>query len=119
MTLAITLVIAAALALVVIFRVALSRGLQVSTDRSLAAQLQPIDVAAFRNLVDPAEDAYLRRRLPAAMFRRLAEMRPFWCAWDKTRWPPVMPALPTPPANWSKTHSSCVATQLSLCSESM
>jgi len=69
MTLAIVLVIAAVLALVVVVRAGLSRGLQVSSDRSLAAQLQPIDVAAFRNLVNPAEDAYLRRRLPAGEFR--------------------------------------------------
>jgi hypothetical protein len=75
MTLAILLVIVAALALVVVLRFALSRGLQVSTDRSLAGQLQPIDVAAFRNLVDPAEDAYLRRRMPAAEFHRVRRAR--------------------------------------------
>src|SRR5882724_1043505 len=75
MTLAIILVIAAALALVVVFRATLSVGLQRSTDRGLAAQLQPIDVAAFRNLVDPAEDAYLRRRLPGAEFRTVQRKR--------------------------------------------
>jgi len=75
MTLAIILVIAAVLALVVVLRVTLSRGLQVSTDRSLAAQLQPIDIAAFRNLVDPDEDDYLRRRLPAAAFRTVHRQR--------------------------------------------
>ena len=46
-----------------------SRGLQISSDVELAAQIQPIDVEAFRNLVDPAEDDYLRRRLPASDFR--------------------------------------------------
>lgn len=75
MTLAIILVIAAVLALALVLRVTLSRGLQVSNDRDLAAQLQPIDVAAFRNLVDPSEDAYLRRRLPAAEFRRVQRRR--------------------------------------------
>jgi hypothetical protein len=75
MTLAIILVIAAVLALVVVLRATLSRGLQVSTDRSLADQLQTIDVAAFRNLVDPAEDDYLRRRLPAAEFRMVQRQR--------------------------------------------
>jgi hypothetical protein len=75
MTLAIFLVIAAALALVVVLGIAISRGLQVPPDRSLAAQLQPIDVAAFRNLVDPAEDAYLRRRLPPAEFRTVRRER--------------------------------------------
>lgn len=75
MTLAIILVIAAVISLVVIFSLAVSRNLQISSDRSLAAQLQPIDVAAFRNLVDPAEDAYLRRRLPAAEFRTVQRQR--------------------------------------------
>jgi hypothetical protein len=75
MTLAIVLVIFAALSLIVILRVTLSRGLQVSADRSLAGQIQPIDVAAFRNLVDPSEDAYLRRRLPAAEFRMVRRER--------------------------------------------
>jgi hypothetical protein len=75
MTLAIILVVAAALALLLILRVALSRNLQISTEASLAGQIQPIDVAAFRNLIDPAEDAYLRRRLPASQFRKVQRER--------------------------------------------
>src|SRR6202158_3106068 len=69
MNLAIILVVAAILSLVVIFRIAYSRTLQVATDSGLATQIQPIDVEAFRNLVDPAEDEYLRRRLSALEFR--------------------------------------------------
>jgi len=75
MTLAIILVIAAALALIFILGVTLSRSLQVSAGTALAAQIQPIDVEAFRNLVDPAEDDYLRRRLPASEFRRVRQKR--------------------------------------------
>jgi len=75
MTLAIVLVIFAALSLILILRVTFSRSLQVSADRSLAGQIQPIDVAAFRNLVDPEEDAYLRRRLPSAEFRTVRRER--------------------------------------------
>lgn len=74
MTLAIILVIAAVLALVFILGVALSRSLQISTG-SRADRIQPIDVEAFRNLVDPAEDAYLRRRLPAGEFRLVRRQR--------------------------------------------
>jgi hypothetical protein len=74
-TLAIILVIASALALVLILRVALSRSLQISAGVNLAGQIQPIDVEAFRNLVDPAEDAYLRRRLPASEFRAVRRKR--------------------------------------------
>lgn len=75
MTLAIILVIAAALALIFILGVALSRSLQISADTSLAEQIHPIDVEAFRTLVDPAEDDYLRRRLPAAEFRLVRRER--------------------------------------------
>lgn len=75
MTLAIILVIAAALAFIFILTVTISRGLQVSPGASLVGQIQPIDVAAFRNLIDPAEDTYLRRRLPAAEFRAVRRER--------------------------------------------
>ena len=46
-----------------------SRGLRPASKAALEAQLEPIDVAAFRNLIDPAEDEYLRRHLSAAQFR--------------------------------------------------
>lgn len=75
MTLAIVLVILATLSLILILRVTLSRSMQIPAGRSLAAEIQPIDVAAFRNLVDPTEDAYLRRRLPAAEFRAVRRER--------------------------------------------
>jgi hypothetical protein len=75
MTLAIFLVIAAVLSLVVILRVAVSRNLQISSDSQLAAQIQPIDLDAFRNLADPAEDEYLRRKLPQAEYRHVQRLR--------------------------------------------
>jgi len=75
MTLAIILVIAATLALIFILGVALSRSRQISAGASLAPQIHPIDVEAFRTLVDPAEDDYLRRRLPAAEFRLVRRER--------------------------------------------
>lgn len=75
MTLAIILVIAAVLALIVIFRIAVSQKLQLSRDASLAGQIQAIDVEAFRNLVNPADDDYLRQRLPAAQFRVVRRAR--------------------------------------------
>jgi hypothetical protein len=74
MTLAIILVVAAALGLIFIVRITLSQRLQIAPS-SLAAQIQPIDIEAFRNLVDPAEDEYLRRRLPSGQFRRVQRER--------------------------------------------
>jgi hypothetical protein len=75
MTLAIVLVIAATLALIVILGISVSRSLQVSPKSGRALQLQPIDIEAFRNLVDPEEDEYLRRRLPASEFRAVQRQR--------------------------------------------
>jgi hypothetical protein len=75
MTLAIALVIVAAVSLVVILTLAVSRSLQVSANGSLVGQIQPIDVAAFRNLINPAEDDYLRRRLSASEFRVVRRQR--------------------------------------------
>jgi hypothetical protein len=75
MTLAIILVLAAALALFLILRVTLSRGLQISGDASLAGQIQPIDIEAFRNLADPDESWFLRCNLSAEAFRAVQRQR--------------------------------------------
>lgn len=73
MTLAIVLVIAAVLGLVIIVGLTIKRSLQISgSDRR---EIQPIDIHAFRILVDPTETDYLRRRLPAAQFRRVQRER--------------------------------------------
>lgn len=75
MNLAIVLVIAAVVALGVILRLAVSRSLQATGSSNLAARIRPIDVEAFRNLINPAEDHYLRRCLPPAQFRLVRRMR--------------------------------------------
>jgi hypothetical protein len=71
MNLAIVLVTAAVLALSIILRLAVTRSLQARERTGLAATatIQAIDIEAFRNLINPAEDDYLRRRLPPAQFR--------------------------------------------------
>ena len=69
MNLATVLVIAAVLALTIISSVAVSRSLQTRANAALAPTIRPIDVEAFRNLINPAEDDYLRRRLPPGQFR--------------------------------------------------
>lgn len=75
MTIAIILVIVAALSLAVILRVSVGRALDVSAAGSPAEKIQPLDIEAFRNLTDPAEEAYLRDHLPAADFRRVRRER--------------------------------------------
>ncbi len=39
------------------------------------SELQPIDVEAFRNLIDQSEEAYLRESLHSAEFRRIHRER--------------------------------------------
>ncbi len=75
MNLAIVLVIAAATALGIILRLAVSQSLQAKRNSVPAGTIHPIDVEAFRNLINPAEDDYLRRRLPPADFRMVRRER--------------------------------------------
>lgn len=75
MTLAIVLVLVAVIALIIILRVAVFSGIQISGNGRLVRQIQPIDVEAFGNLVDAAEEDYLRRRLTSAEFRRVQRTR--------------------------------------------
>jgi hypothetical protein len=76
MSLAIVLVIAAVVALGTILRLALTQSLQVSRGNvGLAGSIRPIDIEAFRNLIDSAEDEYLRRRLPPTEFRAVRRTR--------------------------------------------
>lgn len=75
MTLAIILVIAAVVALGIILRLAIARSLQARESAGLGATICPVDIEAFRNLINPAEDDYLRRRLPPAQFRLVRRER--------------------------------------------
>jgi len=101
MNLAIVIVIAAALALVIILRLAVSQSLQAKRSSNLAASIRPIDIEAFRNLINPDDDEYLRGRLPANRFRRVREATlRCWCAWAKLRLPAAMRASLQPRSKW-------------------
>ena len=75
MNLAIILVIAAVGALGIILRLAVTRSLQSRKNAGPVRTIRPIDVEAFRNLINPAEDDYLRRRLPPPQFRLVRRER--------------------------------------------
>lgn len=75
MTLAVVLVVLAFLSLAIVLRLAISRNLQVSEGTGLTQQIQPLDLEAFRNLTNPSDDEFLRRRLPATEFRRVRRAR--------------------------------------------
>ena len=70
MTLVIVLIIAAVLGLIFLVGVTLAGRKSDGNN-----QLELIDLAAFQNLVDPSETAYLRHQLPAAEFRRVQRAR--------------------------------------------
>lgn len=63
-------IILAILALSVPVVIRLSRGRE-----SKIGQIRSVDLRAFRNLMDPEEEEYLRRNLPAADFRRIQRQR--------------------------------------------
>jgi hypothetical protein len=75
MNLAVILVIGAAVALSIIVRLAVTHSLQAKKGSHPAATIRPIDVEAFRNLINPAEDEYLRGRLPPAQCRVVRRAR--------------------------------------------
>lgn len=75
MTLITVLVTIAVLALFFILRIALVGNPLVRTGPDVSEQIQPIDLEAFRNLVDPTEDDYLRRCMPLSEFRRVQRDR--------------------------------------------
>jgi len=74
MTLAIILVLCAVVALAIILGITLRRTLPVPA-LDLKARIQPLDVEAFRNLIDTHEDEYLRERLPGRDFRAVRRAR--------------------------------------------
>lgn len=68
-------VIAGVVALVVILRLAKGHRRIGGNLDEMAAQLRPIDVDAFRNLIDEREEEYLRSNLPSGEFRSIHRQR--------------------------------------------
>src|SRR5512146_694086 len=52
-----------------------AHGARVRTLGDLAAKSRPVDIDSFRNLIDPAEEDYLRFHLSGSDFRRLQRAR--------------------------------------------
>jgi hypothetical protein len=73
MILAIILVFTAAATLAVILKLAVSRSLPVGSGPG--QRIHPIDVQAFRNLIDSAEDEYLRQHLSPPQLRTVRRAR--------------------------------------------
>jgi hypothetical protein len=75
MTIGYALITFAIAALVFFAWKTISRARARRNDTELSQQLQSVDLEAFRNLTDPAEEQYLRDRLPPAKFRMIQRER--------------------------------------------
>jgi hypothetical protein len=73
----ITLIFALAAFLALLFSVKLTKGMALSSSvlENPTEHIRAVDVEAFRNLVDPDEEEFLRTNLPPAEFRRLQRER--------------------------------------------
>jgi hypothetical protein len=74
MTLAIVLVLVSAAALILVLSISVRSSLQLFRGNQ-SSQIQPIDLEAFRNLTDTAEEDYLRHRLSPPDYRRVRRLR--------------------------------------------
>jgi len=75
MAIVLVIVIAALLAAVFFIRVSRGHAEAISNLDDLSGRTQPIDLAAFRNLIDPAETAFLRSHLRSQDFREIHRER--------------------------------------------
>ncbi len=69
------IIVAGLIALVLILRLGNGHGRSGGNLDELAARLRPIDVDAFRNLIDEREAEYLRARLSPKEFRSIHRER--------------------------------------------
>lgn len=75
MTLSIVIAIASILALVMVVLLLRAQHRRFANLDELRARLQPIDVRAFRNLIDESEEQFLREQLPGSEFRGIHRQR--------------------------------------------
>lgn len=73
----ITLIFALVFLLALVFSVRLTKGLALSANvlEEPTEHIRAVDVEAFRNLIDPGEEEYLRTNLSPAEFRRIQRER--------------------------------------------
>jgi hypothetical protein len=69
------IVIAALLAALFFIRVSRGHAAAISNLDQLSGRTQPVDLDAFRNLIDPRETTFLRKSLAAGDFRRIQRQR--------------------------------------------
>jgi hypothetical protein len=75
MTITVLLVLFAAVALLLFIVRGLSASYRTTDEAELIRSIRPVDMEAFQNLIDPAEDEFLRNRLPQKEFQSIRRER--------------------------------------------
>ena len=75
MTFSTVLVIVSVVALALLLLAVRRRRTLLTNPNSIAGQLLPVDIEAFRNLIDPSEEQYLKAQLPRSQFRSIQRAR--------------------------------------------
>ena len=75
MIITVILVVAAVFSLAFMLWVARGRSSAISRVEELPSRIRPVDIEAFRTLVDPVEAQFLRLRLSPAEFRKIQRQR--------------------------------------------
>jgi hypothetical protein len=75
MTVTLILVLFALLALLYLLRLAKGHGSAIENVQGLPGGIRSVDIEAFRNLIDPTEEDFLRAHLPRAEFQRIQRER--------------------------------------------
>lgn len=75
MTVALILVLLGLVALVFLVRLARGQRSKTRGEEDLTGRIQPVDIEAFRNLIDPKEERFLRSNLSPAEFRKVQRER--------------------------------------------
>lgn len=70
-----SMVAASLLVLAFLLWAARGRSKAIADVRDLSLQTRPVDIAAFRNLIDPAEEDFLRSHLASHVFRSVQRQR--------------------------------------------
>src|SRR5206468_11937783 len=69
MTIAFVLIVISVASLALLFSMARGRGASVTSLEELRGHTRPVDLESFRNLIDPAEENFLRLNLSQRNFR--------------------------------------------------
>jgi len=64
-----------ALSTVLLYKAARGHNVRIASSQDLERLTKPVDLVAFRNLTDPAEETFLRSHLPAGAFARVQRKR--------------------------------------------